>query len=97
MARPRADLPAHGTRRRYQHRSEPCRCGACTEANAKYVAGRRAVRDLLARVAHQPALYHDVPAVMVGCTHSLGTIGQPCPWCGHTVDHAAPVPGLVAA
>ena len=34
----RAKLPPHGTRARYQHRTEPCHCGACTEANTKAVA-----------------------------------------------------------
>jgi hypothetical protein len=99
MARPRGDLPAHGTRKRYQHRSEPCRCGACTEANAKYIAGRRAIRELLARPWTEQQLPTEfIPRpVMVGCTHSLQTIGTTCSWCGQTATTVAPIPGLVAA
>lgn len=26
----------HGTRERYQHRTDPCRCAACREANAAF-------------------------------------------------------------
>ena len=37
MARPLGDVPAHGTRRRYQLRHDPCRCPSCTDANTAYV------------------------------------------------------------
>lgn len=31
--RPRLEVPAHGTRNRYQHRTDPCHCRECTAAN----------------------------------------------------------------
>ena len=34
--------PPHGTRRRYQWRPDPCRCGACRGANRDTVAMYRA-------------------------------------------------------
>ena len=37
----RRKYPPHGTRARYNHRSEPCRCSACTEANTVYERERR--------------------------------------------------------
>lgn len=37
----RRKYPPHGTRARYNHRSEPCRCAACTEANTIYERDRR--------------------------------------------------------
>lgn len=39
MADPKA--PPHGTRKRYYHRADPCRCAACREANAAYMRQRR--------------------------------------------------------
>lgn len=30
------DVPAHGTRNRYQYRAEPCRCPDCRAAHAAY-------------------------------------------------------------
>lgn len=100
MPRPRQELPPHGTRQRYQHRTEPCReCGACKDANARYVAGRRALRSVLSKPwteQHLPAEYLPRP-VMVGCTHSLMTVGQPCSWCGRIADTVAPVPGVLVS
>jgi hypothetical protein len=100
VARPRGEVPPHGTRQRYQHRSEPCRCGGCQDANARYVAGRRAVREVLSQPAWReqrlPDEYLPKP-VMVGCTHSLQTVGERCSWCGKIADTVAPIPGLVAA
>jgi hypothetical protein len=37
-------LAPHGTRRRYAHRTNPCRCAACREANAVVQAGYRRAR-----------------------------------------------------
>jgi hypothetical protein len=34
--------PAHGTRSRYNHPSDPCHCAQCRAANAAYI---RRVRD----------------------------------------------------
>lgn len=34
-------VPEHGTTNRYRHKSHPCRCGLCKEANASYEADRR--------------------------------------------------------
>jgi hypothetical protein len=31
----------HGTRARYNHRTDPCHCIACREANARYQQSRR--------------------------------------------------------
>jgi hypothetical protein len=31
----------HGTRARYNHRTDPCHCPACTEANTLYERERR--------------------------------------------------------
>lgn len=42
MADRRRKYPPHGTRARYNHRSDPCRCPACTEANTTYERHRRA-------------------------------------------------------
>jgi hypothetical protein len=99
MPRPRLEVPPHGTRRRYQHRTEPCRCGACGEANAKYIAGRRAMRVLLSRSWEEQQLPPElIPRpVMVGCTHSLQTVGERCSWCGRIADTVAPVPGVLVA
>jgi hypothetical protein len=99
MARPRLELPPHGTRRRYQHRTDPCRLGCCTEANARYIAGRRAVRNILAGHWTQlelPAGFLPRP-VMVGCTHSLQTIGERCSWCGNIAHTVAAVPGVLVS
>ena len=38
----RRKAPPHGTRERYYHRSDPCRCAACREANAAYQRERTA-------------------------------------------------------
>lgn len=58
------------------------------------------MRDILSRPAWTeqtlPPEYIPRP-VMVGCTHSLQTIGQTCSWCGKVADTVAAVPGLVAA
>lgn len=40
--RPPLPDPAHGTRRRYQLRRDPCRCSECRAANASTVARYRA-------------------------------------------------------
>lgn len=37
----RKPLPPHGTRQRYRHRIEPCKCAACTEANRAYQRERK--------------------------------------------------------
>lgn len=37
----RRKVVPHGTRARYNHRTEPCRCSACREANAAYQQVRR--------------------------------------------------------
>jgi hypothetical protein len=101
MARPRLEVPSHGTRKRYQHRSEPCRCGACTEANAYYVAGRRRMRDALAgrRSWSQPELPPELlprAPEFKRCGHSLMSMGARCAWCGQTVTTAPDrVPGLL--
>ncbi len=34
-------LPSHGTRARYNNRTNPCRCPECTAANARYMRGYR--------------------------------------------------------
>jgi hypothetical protein len=36
-----AGLPAHGTRARYVHRRDGCRCAECRAANALYFRQRR--------------------------------------------------------
>lgn len=41
MPRP-APVAPHGTRARYCHWTQPCRCGACREANRRYMAAYRA-------------------------------------------------------
>ena len=38
----RRKFPPHGTRARYNHRTDPCRCAACTEANTLDARERRA-------------------------------------------------------
>lgn len=38
---PLRPLPPHGDRRRYTSRVDPCRCGACSEANTVYMAEYR--------------------------------------------------------
>lgn len=38
----RKDIPPHGTRARYHHRSETCRCDRCRAANREYIAENRA-------------------------------------------------------
>lgn len=38
----RRRAPPHGTRERYYHRGDPCRCAACREANAAYQRERAA-------------------------------------------------------
>ncbi len=42
VGRPAQPPPAHGTRARYGHRSETCRCEACRQANTRYQAAYRA-------------------------------------------------------
>jgi hypothetical protein len=37
-----AGVAPHGTRERYNHRSEPCRCDRCRAANAAYNRERNA-------------------------------------------------------
>jgi hypothetical protein len=44
MPRPPGEIPPHGTRRRYQHREQPCRCADCRRDNAAKVAAWRARR-----------------------------------------------------
>jgi hypothetical protein len=39
-----ANLPAHGTRYRYNHRTDPCRCPRCRKGNAAYMRAHRAER-----------------------------------------------------
>lgn len=34
-------MPGHGSRSRYNHRSAPCRCDRCREANARYMRDKR--------------------------------------------------------
>lgn len=41
MARPTGPIPEHGTRQRYQLRGSPCRCIACSKANADYQMRKR--------------------------------------------------------
>ncbi|HEU5241179.1 MAG TPA: hypothetical protein VFU25_04135 [Ornithinibacter sp.] len=36
------DPPPHGTRARYNHRENPCRCTRCRVANTRYIAAYRA-------------------------------------------------------
>jgi len=38
------EVPEHGTRQRYIHRTNPCRCGACSEANTAYIREYRTRR-----------------------------------------------------
>lgn len=42
----RAPLPEHGTRARYIHRREPCRCEECKAANAAYLSEYRRRRPV---------------------------------------------------
>ena len=39
--RPAAPVPPHGTRARYNHRTDPCRCTRCRVANTRYIAAYR--------------------------------------------------------
>jgi hypothetical protein len=34
-------MAPHGTRARYEHRTNPCHCALCTEANRNYQRGYR--------------------------------------------------------
>lgn len=52
----------HGTRSRYNSRSEPCRCDECTTAHRRYAAQRRAARQ---RDRDRYRLHTD--ALMVTC------------------------------
>lgn len=54
----RRKLPPHGTRQRYNHRTEPCRCGACTEANTQYRRDQRAEQLAAPRDGIVPVISH---------------------------------------
>lgn len=64
----RRKVVPHGTRARYNSRTEPCRCSACREANAAYQQSRRnPVRRLPSGVA--PVV--DKQGTVVGTQHPL--------------------------
>lgn len=58
---PPKPLPDHGTRQRYIHRSHPCRCTRCREANNLYISDYRirrknnGNRKLTVRFSHPSA------------------------------------------
>jgi hypothetical protein len=37
--------PAHGTPARYNHKTDPCRCPRCTQANTRYIRSYRHRND----------------------------------------------------
>jgi hypothetical protein len=48
-------IPGHGSRARYLHRTERCRCPACTAANAAYIRHWRSGRAATPATRVHPA------------------------------------------
>ncbi|MCU1361267.1 MAG: hypothetical protein JWN99_2556 [Ilumatobacteraceae bacterium] len=85
MARPLGDEPAHGTRKRYQLRRDPCRCKPCRLANAEFIARRRGLRTLIGTKPEWTT--QTLPEEFLPrCTHVLMSSRSVCSWCGLAIE-----------